>query len=73
MKREGRVENENAWKISIEEVKERDHNLDFKNPNTVEESVGDPNILLEELKLAESNVIALRTQLKTVLEEALTR
>lgn len=28
-----RVENENAWKINIKEIKQRNYNLDLKNPN----------------------------------------
>jgi type I restriction enzyme M protein len=72
-KREGRVENERAWKVSIDEVKSRGYNLDFKNPNTIEEDLGDPEQLLEELNQSESEVLALRDQLKTVLAEALAR
>ena len=30
---EDRVENECAWKVSIEEIKKRNYNLDIKNPN----------------------------------------
>jgi len=32
-----RIENENAWKISIDEIKSNDFNLDIKNPNNKEE------------------------------------
>lgn len=32
-----RVENEYAWKVSIDEIKRRNYNLDFKNPHAVEE------------------------------------
>ena len=37
-KREG---NEVAWKVTIDEIKARNYNLDFKNPHTVEENHGD--------------------------------
>ena len=30
-------ENEHAWKVSIDEIKERNYNLDIKNPNDIEE------------------------------------
>jgi len=30
---QNRTENEYAWKVSIEEIKARNYNLDFKNPN----------------------------------------
>jgi len=33
-----RVENQYAWKVNAEEIKARNYNLDFKNPNTVEEA-----------------------------------
>lgn len=33
-----RVENEYAWKISVDEIKERNYNLDFKNPHRTEEA-----------------------------------
>ncbi len=32
-----RVENEYAWKVSVDEIKQRNYNLDFKNPNATEE------------------------------------
>ncbi|MGF9697165.1 type I restriction-modification system subunit M [Paenibacillus sp. MABNR03] len=34
-----RVENEFAWKVSVEEIKKRNYNLDIKNPTTQDESV----------------------------------
>jgi type I restriction enzyme M protein len=72
-KRKGRKETERAWKVSAEEVKERGYNLDFKNPHTVEEELGDPETLLEELVKAEAEIAVLRDQLKSILTEALTR
>jgi type I restriction enzyme M protein len=32
-----RKENEHAWKVSVNELKERNFNLDIKNPNVAEE------------------------------------
>jgi type I restriction enzyme M protein len=32
-----RVENEYAWKVSVDEIKKRNYNLDFKNPKATEE------------------------------------
>lgn len=72
-KREGRVENERAWKISAEEVKARGFNLDIKNPHSVAEDLGDPEALLTELTAAEAEVAAVRDQLKAILSEALAR
>ena len=72
-KREGRVENEVAWRVTGDEVKARGYNLDFKNPHTVADDHGDPEELLAKLDEAEKQAAALRNQLKTVLAEALLR
>jgi type I restriction enzyme M protein len=71
--REGRVENERAWKVSADEVKARGYNLDIKNPHSVAEDHGDPEALLAELNSAEGDVASLRDQLKAILAEALAR
>jgi type I restriction enzyme M protein len=42
-----RVENEYCWKVSIEDIKRSNYNLDIKNPNKEEVNLGDPRILLE--------------------------
>ena len=65
--------NEVAWKVSIEEVKARGYNLDFKNPHTVADDHGDPEELLAKLDEAEKDTAKLRDQLKAILEEALLR
>jgi type I restriction enzyme M protein len=72
-KREGREANERAWMVSADDIKARGYNLDIKNPHTVDEDLGDPEALLEELNAAEAEVAAIRAELKTILEEALLR
>jgi type I restriction enzyme M protein len=72
-KREGRKETELAWKVSIDEVKERDFNLDIKNPNTVEAELEDPETLLAKLQEAETETAVLQDKLKSILSEALAR
>lgn len=69
--REGRVETERAWRVSIEEVKHRGFNLDIKNPHVVADDHGDPVELLAKLDAAETTVVSLRDQLKSILEAAL--
>ncbi len=69
-KREG---NEIAWKVTIDEIKARNFNLDFKNPHTVEEDHGDPSELLAKLEQSEAETAKLRDRLKAILEEALLR
>src|SRR5690625_7932282 len=69
--REGRRENEHAWKVTAEEIRERGYNLDVKNPHVEEENHGDPEELLERLNAAEDVVAALSKALKSILYEYL--
>ncbi|KQV30604.1 DNA methyltransferase [Rhizobium sp. Root1203] len=71
--RTGREEGPQAWRVTLDEVKARGYNLDFKNPHTVVDDHGDPELLLEELTVAETNSARLRDQLKSILAEALAR
>ena len=68
-----REENEVAWRVSIEDIKARGYNLDFKNPHTVADVHGDPEELLRALDEAEAEVATVRDQLRAVLAEALLR
>ena len=72
-KRKGRVETEVAWKVTADEVKARNYNLDIKNPHTVADDHGDPEELLAKLSKTESRTSDLRLRLKAILEEALLR
>ncbi|MGE4493130.1 MAG: SAM-dependent DNA methyltransferase, partial [Syntrophotalea sp.] len=72
-KREGREENERAWKVSVEQIKAGGYNLDIKNPNTVEDDHGDPEELLAEYKTLLASVADTREKLKRELMEALER
>ena len=72
-KRENRTETELAWKVSIDEVKERDFDLDIKNPNKVEAELEDPETLLSKLQEAEAETAALQDKLKSILSKALAR
>src|ERR1017187_4889425 len=69
--RKGREETPQAWKVTAEEVKARGYNLDIKNPHTVAEDHGDPEVLLESLNAAEAETASVRDQLKASLAEAL--
>ena len=70
---QNRQETEQSWNVTIESIKERNYNLDFKNPHTVADDYGDPVELLAKLEQDEQNVADLRDQLKTILVEALLR
>lgn len=66
-----REENEYAWKISVEEIKNRNYNLDFKNPNKEEEDLGDPKMLLEKYHEAKAEVSKLQESLIEELRKIL--
>ena len=68
-----REENAVAWKVTIDEVKARNYNLDFKNPHVVADDHGDPEELLAKLEESEKQTAVLCDQLKAILEEALLR
>ena len=71
--RTGREEGPQAWKVGIEELEARGYNLDIKNPHTVADDHGDPEVLLAELDVAERETARLRDALRAVLAEALLR
>ena len=69
--RTDRAEGGRAWKVSVDEIEARGYNLDFKNPHTPEEDLGDPEALLKRLNSAEADVASVRDELKRILTEAL--
>ncbi len=66
-----RVENEQAWKISIADIKVRNYNLDCKNPHIGEQKIHDPELLLAQYNTMQGDIAKLRGQLKNILAEAL--
>lgn len=66
-----REENEYAWKVSVEDIKARNYNLDFKNPNKEEEDLGDPKMLLEKYHSAKVEVEKLQNALIEELRKIL--
>jgi type I restriction enzyme M protein len=68
-----RVQNEFAWKVSVEELQARNWNLDCKNPHVGEQIIRDPDQLLRQYDAMQGEITDLRDQLKTVLTEALER
>ena len=66
-----RVETEQAWSVSIDEIIERNYNLDIKNPHQAEEIVHDPEELLATYQTQQNEIQQLRDQLKTILGNAL--
>ncbi len=68
-----RVEGEFAWKVSVEDIKARNYNLDCKNPHVGEQVSHDPVQLLAEYARMQDGIHGLREQLKAVLAEVLER
>jgi type I restriction enzyme M protein len=68
-----RVENKHAWKVSIDDIKARNYNLDIKNPHVEEQINHDPDELLANFAEQQSNICELRNQLKEILGDALER
>lgn len=66
-----RVENEQAWKVSAQDIVERNYNLDIKNPHVGEQITHDPDELLALYNKEQEEITSLRNQLKAILTEAL--
>ncbi|MFR0654303.1 N-6 DNA methylase [Pantoea sp. SIMBA_079] len=66
-----RVENEHAWKVSIDEVIARNFNLDIKNPHQAEAISHDPDELLAQYRQQQNEINQLRHQLRDILGAAL--
>lgn len=66
-----RVETEQAWKVSIEDLATRNYNLDISNPH-IEATVNhDPQELLAKYDMQQGEIQNLRDQLKSILANAL--
>ncbi|WP_460057500.1 type I restriction-modification system subunit M [Spirochaeta dissipatitropha] len=66
-----RVETEQAWKVSIEQIRERNYNLDIKNPHIGEQISHDPDELLTQYEQQQAEIQDIRNQLKGILATAL--
>jgi type I restriction enzyme M protein len=66
-----RVENEQAWKVSADDIKARNYNLDIKNPHSPDAVVHDPETLLADYAALQVKISETRSQLRAVLADAL--
>ncbi|WP_022959456.1 type I restriction-modification system subunit M [Spongiibacter tropicus] len=66
-----RTETEQAWKVSLQDIIDRNYNLDIKNPHVGEQVNHDPDELLAEYDQQQQEIQSLRDQLKAILHEAL--
>jgi type I restriction enzyme M protein len=69
---ENRVVNEQAWRVSIDQIKAGNYNLDLNNPHKIEESPGDVDHLLLQYEKLLAQIAETRTALKQELHRALT-
>ncbi|MBL9044896.1 MAG: SAM-dependent DNA methyltransferase [Myxococcales bacterium] len=67
-----RVENEQAWRVPIEQIKAGNYNLDLKNPHRSDDGPGDVDHLLPEYEKLLAQIAETRAQLKNELHQALT-
>lgn len=68
-----RVENAQAWRVSFDEIKAANFNLDRKNPHATDDGPGDVDHLLPEYEKLLAQIAATRAALKKELQQALTR
>ena len=66
-----RVETEQAWKVSVDDIKARNYNLDIKNPHVGEQISHDPDELLQQYQQQQNAIAGLRNQLKDILQQSL--
>ncbi len=60
-----------AWKVTIEQIRERSFNLDIANPNAPQDTHEDPDTLLARFDKERASAAALREELRKVLAAAL--
>jgi hypothetical protein len=66
-----RKENEQAWRVSIDDIKASNFNLDIKNPHSSDTGPGDVDTLLPEYEDLLQLIAETRGKLKAQLESAL--
>ena len=66
-----RKETTQTWKVSIDESKKRNYNLDIKNPYKKEENLASPEEILADYRKTEHQISDIQTKIVNVLNEAL--
>lgn len=66
-----RTANEQAWRVSIDDIKAGNFNLDIKNPHSSDTGPGDVDTLLPECESLLQLIAQTRGKLKAQLESAL--
>ena len=68
-----RKESDKAWRVSIDQIKLGNYNLDLKNPHQSGEGPGDVDSLLPEYEKLLLHIAETRAKLKAQLMEAINR
>lgn len=66
-----REENQYAWRVPVAEIKNRNYNLDIKNPHAPDAELADPVQILASLQATEAELRTVQNQIINALEEAL--
>ena len=66
-----REESPNAWKVSVEEIKARNFNLDIKNPHREADDLASPEVLLKNYRATEAKITTIQDEIVKVLTQAL--
>jgi type I restriction enzyme M protein len=66
-----RKESKQAWKVSIDEIKNRNYNLDIKNPYEEIDHLESPDVILGKLEATEKKIRSIQEEIITVLNKAL--
>ncbi len=60
-----------AWKVSAEEIKARNYNLDIKNPHQESDDLPSPEELLQQYQQTETRIAGIQAEIVKVLNDAL--
>ncbi len=60
-----------AWKVSADEIKSRNYNLDVKNPYQESDDLSSPAEIMEQYRACESKISSIQDEIINVLSEAL--
>jgi type I restriction enzyme M protein len=66
-----RSENGYAWRVTIDEIKARDYNLDIRNPTTSTETQQNPHELMKVYRQKQESVAAAIDDIRALLQEIL--
>jgi type I restriction enzyme M protein len=68
---DNRIENEFSWKVSADDIKARNYNLDIKNPHSPDQVSHDPDELIADYMQLQVQIAQMRDQLKAALVASL--